>query len=429
MAALEAQASLVFAELLEGASTCLPCVLCMCRDASRLDVLLDYALETHRATRLGFEPQQGAGAQQQEEAASSAAFAAACAAPAAGRPALDAFGCAPPALPVDELPCPNCARTVAACRFAPHLEKCLGKGRNATRVAKRGACTFAHALTRLCASSLSPRSRPEPLTPVTPLSAGPAELYVPSWAPKRVRKVGKGASGGALAAPVAPARAHTPVPAAPPPPLAAALAPPAPPPVRVPAAYFAHAAFAPPPRKPAGPPSDGARRKELRALFASRITLPDLQRYAACPPSAAQAVESLTAEQAVIRTTADGFRQLEHGGSAAAGLADDVAVTLSHICCVVSQRSVSLGRLCSNGLACSNHGREQRQAMRHAVYGDELPALLALPLPPPSPPAVSLPALYSIAPLTRPAALGEGHMMMAPEGRGGLHDDVVMFAG
>uniref|UniRef100_A0A8C4RBV0 Ataxin-7-like protein 3 n=1 Tax=Eptatretus burgeri TaxID=7764 RepID=A0A8C4RBV0_EPTBU len=33
--------------------------------------------------------------------------------------------------------CPNCGRTIAAARFAPHLEKCLGMGRNSSRLANR----------------------------------------------------------------------------------------------------------------------------------------------------------------------------------------------------------------------------------------------------------------------------------------------------
>lgn len=33
--------------------------------------------------------------------------------------------------------CPNCTRTLAASRLAPHLEKCLGMGRNSSRVASR----------------------------------------------------------------------------------------------------------------------------------------------------------------------------------------------------------------------------------------------------------------------------------------------------
>lgn len=33
--------------------------------------------------------------------------------------------------------CPNCQSKVAASRFAPHLEKCMGMGRNSSRIASR----------------------------------------------------------------------------------------------------------------------------------------------------------------------------------------------------------------------------------------------------------------------------------------------------
>ncbi|VDO08468.1 unnamed protein product [Brugia timori] len=33
--------------------------------------------------------------------------------------------------------CDECKRPIAACRFAPHLEKCMGMGRSSSRVAKR----------------------------------------------------------------------------------------------------------------------------------------------------------------------------------------------------------------------------------------------------------------------------------------------------
>lgn len=36
-----------------------------------------------------------------------------------------------------ECNCPNCDRGVAACRFATHLEKCMGMGRNSSRIASR----------------------------------------------------------------------------------------------------------------------------------------------------------------------------------------------------------------------------------------------------------------------------------------------------
>ena len=36
-----------------------------------------------------------------------------------------------------ECVCPNCQRNLAASRFAPHLEKCMGMGRNSSRLASR----------------------------------------------------------------------------------------------------------------------------------------------------------------------------------------------------------------------------------------------------------------------------------------------------
>nr|ACO13031.1 Ataxin-7-like protein 3 [Lepeophtheirus salmonis] len=36
-----------------------------------------------------------------------------------------------------ECVCPNCSRNLAASRFAPHLEKCMGMGRNSSRIASR----------------------------------------------------------------------------------------------------------------------------------------------------------------------------------------------------------------------------------------------------------------------------------------------------
>merc|ERR1711944_99304 len=37
--------------------------------------------------------------------------------------------------------CPNCQRNLAASRFAPHLEKCMGMGRNSSRIASRRLAT------------------------------------------------------------------------------------------------------------------------------------------------------------------------------------------------------------------------------------------------------------------------------------------------
>lgn len=49
-------------------------------------------------------------------------------------PGLDIFG-QHPVKKSQECNCPNCERGVAACRFATHLEKCMGMGRNSSRIA------------------------------------------------------------------------------------------------------------------------------------------------------------------------------------------------------------------------------------------------------------------------------------------------------
>lgn len=51
-------------------------------------------------------------------------------------PGLDVFG-QQPIKKSQECNCPNCDRGVAACRFATHLEKCMGMGRNSSRIASR----------------------------------------------------------------------------------------------------------------------------------------------------------------------------------------------------------------------------------------------------------------------------------------------------
>lgn len=51
---------------------------------------------------------------------------------------LDIFGQAHTQLKKQfECICPNCQRSLAASRFAPHLEKCMGMGRNSSRIASK----------------------------------------------------------------------------------------------------------------------------------------------------------------------------------------------------------------------------------------------------------------------------------------------------
>ncbi|CAH3130986.1 unnamed protein product [Pocillopora meandrina] len=56
------------------------------------------------------------------------------------RDGLDVFGQGPLKKQVECI-CPSCQRNMAANRFAPHLEKCLGMGRNSSRLASRRLAT------------------------------------------------------------------------------------------------------------------------------------------------------------------------------------------------------------------------------------------------------------------------------------------------
>ncbi|KPP71371.1 ataxin-7-like protein 3-like, partial [Scleropages formosus] len=53
------------------------------------------------------------------------------------QPGVDIFGEVYNQWKNKECVCPNCSRSIAASRFAPHLEKCLGMGRNSSRIANR----------------------------------------------------------------------------------------------------------------------------------------------------------------------------------------------------------------------------------------------------------------------------------------------------
>ncbi|KAJ2953445.1 hypothetical protein O0L34_g1039 [Tuta absoluta] len=52
-------------------------------------------------------------------------------------PDCDVFGSVTKKTPDTNCSCPNCDRPVSATRFAPHLEKCMGMGRNSSRIASR----------------------------------------------------------------------------------------------------------------------------------------------------------------------------------------------------------------------------------------------------------------------------------------------------
>ncbi|XP_074652353.1 ataxin-7-like protein 3 [Tubulanus polymorphus] len=75
---------------------------------------------------------------------------------------LDVFGQVPMKKQL-ECVCPNCGRNLAASRFAPHLEKCMGMGRNSSRIASRRQEALLQSLTMGITSERRTRDRKKKL--------------------------------------------------------------------------------------------------------------------------------------------------------------------------------------------------------------------------------------------------------------------------
>ncbi|CAD6334128.1 unnamed protein product [Miscanthus lutarioriparius] len=130
----------------------------------------DVASECHRIARLGLDRSVDA---EEEELRVWAARAAAAAAaggdhhhhPGGGGAAeeggskggVDVFGQTHPAIAADVVECMNCGRPVVAGRFAPHLEKCMGKGRRArTKITRSSTAGRTRSSNGSAATSYSP---------------------------------------------------------------------------------------------------------------------------------------------------------------------------------------------------------------------------------------------------------------------------------
>ncbi|OEL30136.1 hypothetical protein BAE44_0008845 [Dichanthelium oligosanthes] len=107
----------------------------------------DVASECHRIARLGLDRSVDAEEEELRVWAARAAAGADHHHPGGGGAAeeggagggskggVDVFGQTHPAIAADVIECMNCGRPVVAGRFAPHLEKCMGKVNQSTTVA------------------------------------------------------------------------------------------------------------------------------------------------------------------------------------------------------------------------------------------------------------------------------------------------------
>ncbi|KAI3788018.1 hypothetical protein L2E82_00611 [Cichorium intybus] len=111
-------------------------------------VIMDVSSECHRIARLGLDRNLD---DEEEELRLSAQARARVADPsnneANSKYVVDIFGQTHPPVASEIFDCMNCGRAIVAGRFAPHLEKCMGKGRKA-RVKSTRSSTAAAAQNR-----------------------------------------------------------------------------------------------------------------------------------------------------------------------------------------------------------------------------------------------------------------------------------------
>jgi len=96
-------------------------------------IIVDVASECHRIARLGLDRNLE---EEEEELRLSAQARAKVADPSnsgetTSKYVVDIFGQSHPSVATEVFDCMNCGRSIVAGRFAPHLEKCMGKGRKA----------------------------------------------------------------------------------------------------------------------------------------------------------------------------------------------------------------------------------------------------------------------------------------------------------
>ncbi|XP_073135749.1 SAGA-associated factor 11 [Henckelia pumila] len=113
-------------------------------------IIIDVASESHRVARLGLDRKLDL---EEEELRLSAEARARASDPghsgeANGKYVVDIFGQTHPPIASEIFDCMNCGRSIMAGRFAPHLEKCMGKGRKARLKATRSTTASQNRHTR-----------------------------------------------------------------------------------------------------------------------------------------------------------------------------------------------------------------------------------------------------------------------------------------
>ncbi|CAN0900959.1 SAGA-associated factor 11 [Linum grandiflorum] len=109
-------------------------------------IIADVASECHRIAKLGLDRNLE---EEEEELKLSAEARASVADPSntgemnGTKYVVDMFGQTHPPVASEVFECMNCGRSVVAGRFAPHLEKCMGKGRKARKATRNSTAAAA----------------------------------------------------------------------------------------------------------------------------------------------------------------------------------------------------------------------------------------------------------------------------------------------
>lgn len=100
-------------------------------------IIVDVASECHRIARLGLDRSLDKEDEEYRLSMQARALNPSNSSESNGRHMVDIFGQTHPAIASEIFDCMNCGRPIVAGRFAPHLEKCMGKGRNARQKTTR----------------------------------------------------------------------------------------------------------------------------------------------------------------------------------------------------------------------------------------------------------------------------------------------------
>ncbi|GMI84046.1 hypothetical protein like AT5G58575 [Hibiscus trionum] len=112
-------------------------------------IIVDVASECHRVAKLGLD----CNLEEEEEEMRLSAQARADPGNSGetnSKYVVDIFGQTHPSVATEIFECINCGRSIAAGRFAPHLEKCMGKGRKARLKVTRSSTAAQNRYSRAC---------------------------------------------------------------------------------------------------------------------------------------------------------------------------------------------------------------------------------------------------------------------------------------